>query len=92
MQTGHSMGGALVLAYCTRTPAYPNVNRLAGVISSSPLLRQAKGVRASGIIVKAGSWIGKLSPTLTLKAAVKPEVRDESLYLIWLTTQGVMAA
>ncbi|TKA51607.1 hypothetical protein B0A53_05484 [Rhodotorula sp. CCFEE 5036] len=70
---GHSMGGALVLAYCTRTPAYPNVNRLAGVISSSPLLRQAKGVRASGIIVKAGSWIGKLSPTLTLKAAVKPE-------------------
>ncbi|GAA5864113.1 hypothetical protein JCM3774_006385 [Rhodotorula dairenensis] len=70
---GHSMGGALVLAYCTRTPAYSNVNRLAGVISSSPLLRQAKGVRASGIIVKAGSWIGKLSPTLTLKAAVKPE-------------------
>ena len=72
------MGGALVLAYCTRTPAYSNVNRLAGVISSSPLLRQAKGVRASGIIVKAGSWIGKLSPTLTLKAAVKPEVRETS--------------
>ncbi|GAA5977367.1 hypothetical protein JCM10908_004954 [Rhodotorula pacifica] len=70
---GHSMGGALVLAYCTRAATYPNVNRLAGVISSSPLLRQAKGVRASGIIVKAGSLIGKMSPTMTLKATVKPE-------------------
>lgn len=73
--TGHSMGGALVLAYCTRTPAYENVNRLAGVISSSPLLRQAKDVRAPAWMVRAGSLVGKLSGTMPIKATVKPEVR-----------------
>ncbi|BGP56809.1 hypothetical protein JCM8202v2_004440 [Rhodotorula sphaerocarpa] len=70
---GHSMGGALVLAYCTRTPAYENVNRLAGVISSSPLLRQAKDVRAPAWMVRAGSLVGKLSGTMPIKATVKPE-------------------
>ncbi|GAA5978380.1 hypothetical protein JCM11641_004672 [Rhodosporidiobolus odoratus] len=70
---GHSMGGGLSLAYPTRTPALPLVNQLAGVISSSPLLRQAKAVRAPGLVVKAGSLLGKLSGALTLKAAVKPE-------------------
>ncbi|CDR44683.1 RHTO0S09e07646g1_1 [Rhodotorula toruloides] len=70
---GHSMGGGLVLAYSTRSPPSANVDRLAGVIASSPLLRQAKGVKASPLIVKAGSLIGKLSSTLTLKATVNPE-------------------
>lgn len=69
------MGGGLVLAYSTRSPPSANVDRLAGVIASSPLLRQAKGVKASPLIVKAGSLIGKLSSTLTLKATVNPEVR-----------------
>jgi acylglycerol lipase len=69
------MGGGLVLAYSTRSPPSANVDRLAGVIASSPLLRQSKGVKASPLIVKAGNLIGKLSPTLTLKATVNPAVR-----------------
>ncbi|GAA5838929.1 hypothetical protein JCM9279_003903 [Rhodotorula babjevae] len=70
---GHSMGGALVLGYATRTPPRPLVGRLAGIVSSSPLLRQSKGVKAPALIVRAGSLIGKLSGALTLKATVKPE-------------------
>ncbi|POY76541.1 A/B superfamily hydrolase [Rhodotorula taiwanensis] len=70
---GHSMGGALVLQYCCRSTTYANVNRLTGAISSSPLLRQAKGVRAPSWMVKAGSLVGKLSATLPIKATVNPE-------------------
>ncbi|TNY20527.1 Alpha/Beta hydrolase protein [Rhodotorula diobovata] len=70
---GHSMGGALVLGYATRTPPQRLVGRLAGIISSSPLLRQSKDVRAPALVVRAGSLLGKLSATLTLKATVTPE-------------------
>jgi len=73
------MGGALVLGYATRTPPRPLVGRLAGIVSSSPLLRQSKGVKAPALIVRAGSLIGKLSAALTLKATVKPEVRRAEL-------------
>jgi len=68
------MGGALVLGYATRTPPQRLVGRLAGIISSSPLLRQSKDVRAPALVVRAGSLLGKLSATLTLKATVTPEV------------------
>ncbi|GAA6054653.1 hypothetical protein JCM3770_002924 [Rhodotorula araucariae] len=70
---GHSMGGALALGYATRSPPSRFVDRLAGVVSSSPLLRQSKGVRAPALIVRAGSLIGRISGALTLKATVTPE-------------------
>ncbi|GAA5930885.1 hypothetical protein JCM10213_003935 [Rhodosporidiobolus nylandii] len=70
---GHSMGGGLSLAYPTRIPPLPLVGEVAGVVASSPLLRQAKAVRAPGIVVRAGSLLGKLSGTLPLKAEVKAE-------------------
>ncbi|CEQ40198.1 SPOSA6832_01806, partial [Sporobolomyces salmonicolor] len=71
---GHSMGGGLALAYPTRSPPSPSVALLSGVIASSPLLRQAPAVKAPGIIVKAGSLLGRLSATLPIKATVKAEV------------------
>ncbi|KIJ05724.1 hypothetical protein PAXINDRAFT_103657, partial [Paxillus involutus ATCC 200175] len=52
---GHSMGGALVLAFPTRTDAPPSketVSGLAGIISTSPLILQAKPA------AKAARWIG----------------------------------
>ncbi|GAA6016391.1 hypothetical protein JCM10207_003847 [Rhodosporidiobolus poonsookiae] len=70
---GHSMGGGLSLAFPTRTPAHPLVADLAGVVVSSPLIRQAREVRAHPLIVRAGSLVGKLSGGLRLKAEVKAE-------------------
>ncbi|GAA6007427.1 alpha/beta hydrolase [Rhodotorula paludigena] len=70
---GHSMGGGLVLGYCTGPDRSPLVDRLSGVIASSPLLRQSKAVRAPLFVVRAGSLLGKLSGSLTLKATVTPE-------------------
>ncbi|GAA5953625.1 hypothetical protein JCM21900_003366 [Sporobolomyces salmonicolor] len=70
---GHSMGGGLALAYPTRSPPSPSVALLSGVIASSPLLRQAPAVKAPGVIVKAGSLLGRLSATLPIKATVKAE-------------------
>ncbi|KAG2358101.1 Alpha/Beta hydrolase protein [Suillus spraguei] len=70
--SGHSMGGALVLAFCTRAsspPAKETVTHLAGVISSSPLILQSKPAP------KAARWIGGkaslLAPSLTIPAEVK---------------------
>ena len=71
---GHSMGGGLALAFPTRLPPSAGVDKLAGVIASSPLLRQAKAIKAPAIIVKAGSILGMLSHKLQLKAEVKAEV------------------
>lgn len=76
---GHSMGGALSIAFATRTPPSPALDKLKGVIASSPLLRQAKGVKAPALIVRAGGLLGKLSSTLTLKAEVKPQVRSSGM-------------
>jgi len=70
---GHSMGGALALGYATRVPKPEGLSRVKGVVSSSPLLRQAKGVKASSLLVRAGSLLGKVSNKLTIKAEVKPE-------------------
>ncbi|GAA5856122.1 hypothetical protein JCM8547_002990 [Rhodosporidiobolus lusitaniae] len=78
---GHSMGGGLSLAFPTRFPPSPLVKELSGVMVSSPLIRQAKGVKAPNVIVKAGSLLGKLSGNWTLKATVKPEdcTRDPAI-------------
>jgi acylglycerol lipase len=69
---GHSMGGALVLAFCTRAsspPAKETVTNLAGVISTSPLILQTKPA------AKAARWIGGkaslLAPSLTIPSDVK---------------------
>ncbi|KAG1758353.1 alpha beta-hydrolase [Suillus occidentalis] len=69
---GHSMGGALVLAFCTRAsspPAKETVTNLAGVISTSPLILQTKPA------AKAARWIGGraslLAPWLTIPSGVK---------------------
>ncbi|KAM0751006.1 acylglycerol lipase [Meredithblackwellia eburnea MCA 4105] len=70
---GHSMGGALTIAFCTRPTPPAGVELLKGAIASSPLLWQSPGVKAPGLIVSAGSLIGKLSANLTLKAAVNPK-------------------
>ncbi|KAF9228494.1 alpha/beta-hydrolase [Gyrodon lividus] len=66
---GHSMGGALVLAFPTRLEAPPSketVSGLAGIISSSPLILQTKPA------AKAARWIGgkasRLTPSLTIPA------------------------
>jgi hypothetical protein len=76
------MGGGLSLAFPTRTPPSPLVAGLSGVMISSPLLRQAKGVKAPGFVVRAGGLLGKISGALTLKAAVKPEVRFSTFFLL----------
>lgn len=68
------MGGALSLAFPTRVPASAGVDKLAGVLSSSPLIRQAKAVKAPALLVRAGSVLGMLSSKLQMKAEVKPEV------------------
>ncbi|GAA5898231.1 hypothetical protein JCM6882_000108 [Rhodosporidiobolus microsporus] len=80
---GHSMGGALSLAFslgrCTSSPTShphtpsPLLSSLSGVLISSPLLRQSPSVKASPLIVRAGSLLGKVSGSLTLKAPVKAE-------------------
>jgi len=70
---GHSMGGALVLKFATSQPPLPGLDKLKGVVASSPLLRQSKGVRANWLTVKAGSLVGKLSGSLTMKAPLNPE-------------------
>ncbi|GAA5980555.1 hypothetical protein JCM5350_004344 [Sporobolomyces pararoseus] len=72
---GHSMGGALVLGYPTRKPLLPNFNstKFKGIVSTSPLIRQAPGVKAPAVVVKLGSLVGKLVPNLPLSAQVKPE-------------------
>ncbi|GAA5884865.1 hypothetical protein JCM16303_005327 [Sporobolomyces ruberrimus] len=72
---GHSMGGALSLAYPTRQPRLPNFDssRFSGIISTSPLIRQAPAVKAPGFVLKLGSVVGKVFPNLPLSAKVKPE-------------------
>ncbi|KAK4051048.1 hypothetical protein OIV83_003177 [Microbotryomycetes sp. JL201] len=79
---GHSMAGALVIAYATRQPASPHLSKLAGVVSSAPLLRQARAVRTNMAIVKLGNLVGKLSPKLTVSTPLKPEdlCRDPVIY------------
>ncbi|KIL00856.1 hypothetical protein PAXRUDRAFT_128902 [Paxillus rubicundulus Ve08.2h10] len=74
---GHSMGGALVLAFPTRAEAPPSketVSGLAGIISTSPLILQAKPA------AKAARWIGgkasRITPFLTIPAA--PDAKDLS--------------
>ncbi|KAL4068655.1 Alpha/Beta hydrolase protein [Scleroderma yunnanense] len=68
---GHSMGGTLVLAFPTRANPPPSkevVSGLAGVISASPLIHQAKPA------AKAARWLGRqasrLVPALTISALV----------------------
>ncbi|KAI6145529.1 alpha beta-hydrolase [Pisolithus tinctorius] len=68
---GHSMGGALALAFPTREtppPSPETVSSLAGVIASSPLILQTKPA------AKAARWIGgkasRISPSFTIPAAV----------------------
>ncbi|KAK4051672.1 hypothetical protein OIO90_004622 [Microbotryomycetes sp. JL221] len=70
---GHSMAGALVIAYATRQPASPHLDKLAGVVSSAPLLRQAAGARTHMLIVKLGSIVGKLSSKLTVATPLNPD-------------------
>ncbi|GAA6015941.1 hypothetical protein JCM11491_007120 [Sporobolomyces phaffii] len=72
---GHSMGGALALAYPTRVPALAHFAsaQFAGVVSTSPLLRQSPGVKAPALVVKLGALVGKLAPNLPINAQVKPE-------------------
>jgi len=65
---GHSMGGALVLTYVTSN--LPGVSKLAGVISSSPLINQADQVKAPSLLIHAGSWIGKALPSLQMNVGV----------------------
>ncbi|KZT41962.1 lysophospholipase [Sistotremastrum suecicum HHB10207 ss-3] len=71
---GHSMGGALALAFPTRSIAWPSresVKSLSGVIATSPLLRQA--VPASKIQRWLGGKLSVLSPWTTIPAPVKAE-------------------
>ena len=72
---GHSMGGALSLAFGTRSPALPGLEKIKGVISAAPLIRQAPGVKAPAMLVKAGSFVGMLLPNMQIKTAVKAAVR-----------------
>ncbi|KAG6332584.1 hypothetical protein ID866_6506 [Astraeus odoratus] len=72
---GHSMGGALVLAFPTRPGPPPSkdvVAGLAGVIATSPLILQSKPA------AKAARWVGgkasRLAPALTIPAAVNAKV------------------
>lgn len=73
---GHSMGGGLALAFPTRSPALPGLEKIKGVLASSPLLRQTKAVKTPLIVVRAGSILGSLLPKLNVTAEVKPAVRQ----------------
>jgi len=66
------MGGALSLAFATRTPASPGLDKLKGVLACAPLLRQAVGARAPAVLVRAGSIIGMIAPKMQLKTEVNP--------------------
>ncbi|KAF8531609.1 lysophospholipase [Gautieria morchelliformis] len=67
---GHSMGGALVLSFCT-TARYSPLHPLAGVIATSPLIAQRHP--ASKLVRKFGGAIGLLSPWTTVPAGVVPD-------------------
>ncbi|ORY83476.1 Alpha/Beta hydrolase protein [Leucosporidium creatinivorum] len=69
---GHSMGGGLALAFPTRTPALPGLEKIKGVLASSPLLRQTKAVKTPLLVVRAGSVLGSMFPKLNVAAEVKP--------------------
>lgn len=69
------MGGGLALAFPTRTPALPGLERIKGVLASSPLLRQTKAVKTPLLVVRIGSVLGSLLPKLNVAAEVKPAVR-----------------
>ncbi|SCV73720.1 BQ2448_6150 [Microbotryum intermedium] len=70
---GHSMGGGIALAFPTRTPPSPGLEKIKGVIAGSPLIEQSPGVKASAIVVTLGGLLGKLSGGLKLPVQVKPE-------------------
>lgn len=68
---GHSMGGALALAFPTRANPPPSknvVSSLTGVVATSPLILQAQPAS------KAARWFGgkasRLAPTLTIPAPI----------------------
>lgn len=67
---GHSMGGALSIAYATRQPLPTGVSRLSGVIASAPLIDQVPKVKASSALVKAGSVLGRVLPSLQFSVGV----------------------
>ncbi|KAF8421550.1 Alpha/Beta hydrolase protein [Boletus edulis BED1] len=71
---GHSMGGALVLAFPTRTQGPPSKEGLAsisGIVSTSPLILQTKPAS------KTTRWIGgkasSLAPSLLIPAPLDPK-------------------
>ncbi|GAO51665.1 alpha/beta-hydrolase [Saitoella complicata NRRL Y-17804] len=68
---GHSMGGALALAYAIQHGEDPHCP-LKGVISSSPLLRQAPSARPWGITLALGSLAAKLRPNHQMKTNLPP--------------------
>lgn len=49
---GHSMGGALALAFATRNPAQPGLDKIKGIVSASPLILQAKGAVAPALMIR----------------------------------------
>lgn len=77
---GHSMGGGLSLAFATRTPPSPGLDNIKGVLASAPLLRQSPGVKAPALVVRAGSILGAIAPSLSLKTVVAPAVRRTSVH------------
>lgn len=69
---GHSMGGGLTYAYASSKRTSLNLIT-GGFILSSPLIRQAPGVKAWFPVVLIGGWIGSLIPKLPIKVGVAPE-------------------
>jgi len=67
---GHSMGGALAIAYATRKPVPASLTKISGIVSSAPLIRQAEDVRTNLIVVKIGSLLGAALPSLQLNVGV----------------------
>ncbi|KAG8925307.1 hypothetical protein FRC03_011675 [Tulasnella sp. 419] len=68
---GHSMGGALVLSFITQPPTNPTasaLSRLAGVVVTSPLIRQTHP--ANGILRKFGAIAARLFPNLNYPVKV----------------------
>lgn len=75
-------GGAAVLSYLTATPRYSGLKSLAGAIVSSPLIEQADNAKANALLIRAGSWIGAVLPSLQLNVGVASEVRGSENSLV----------
>lgn len=66
---------------CNRSPLRPSLSKLAGVISSSPIILQPPEARVNRLTLYAGAALGKLLPSLQMKVDIKGTVSSKLTHL-----------